>query len=229
MLDIIGDGSVAGRSMSKSRRKSHHGTIKQDLNQSTEIYFGDQIISVMEQALNSENSTVNTNISIDCPDTTNIKEFTVACLKAKQLYLRDLKSIQSTFADSLGGISQKFLGKNYTPEVDLFIKNNVSTEFLKLDALQIRIAAAIRKISPETITEDPLEPEKKAYDSFLKDQPIQNWDINSSPPNQGADSDSQMKQYYDDMLLRMEKKYDEIYSLVTSNLSVRNFFTYQFS
>ena len=231
LLDIIGDGLPPIRNK-PNKRNVLAGHNLQQVIQSNELFFGDQILSLVEQMI-TEQSGVMTNASIEqgTIGDVNAKEWTTHCLKAKQSYLKDLKKLQNNYANTLEDITQKFVGKSQTMDVDSQIKSYVGSEFQKIDAVLARISEAIKKMSPSPskniLPEKTMIPnfDRRVDDSILREQPIQNFDASTiqkfsqqTEMGQTIETDVNYKQYYDDVLVKMEKKYDEIYSLVHQSL-----------
>jgi len=210
LLDII-----EGVPMTKSRsnKKSSIFINGSPFNQSSEMFFGDQILSGIEQIIN-DSTAVTTNLSLD--ESPNVKEWSAHCLKAKHNYLNDLRLLQQNYSTAIEDISQKFIPKSQNAEIETTIKNHVNFEFQKLEAVQSRITDAIKRISPTSMKEITLE---KPISFVLgkrqddKDQPNQTWDTQ----NESSFPDPNVRQYYDNVLNRIEKKYNDIYTLVTQS------------
>ena len=220
LLDIIEVGVPITRARS-SKKSSTFTNGALPLSQSSEIFFGDQILSGIEQIINDSTAAA-TNISIEngSIENANVKEWSAHCLKAKHNYLNDLRLLQQNYSMAIEDISQRFIPKSQSGDIEATIKGHVNNEFQKLEAVQSRITDAIKRISPTSMKEIMLEkPISFVLGKRLgedKDQPNQTWDTQNETSTGGL-PDTSMRQYYDGVLNRIEKKYNDIYALVTQS------------
>ncbi len=218
LLDIIEVGVPVTRARSK---KSSTFTNVPHLSQSSEIFFGDQILSGIEQIIN-DSTAAQTNISIEngSVESANVKEWSAHCLKAKHNYLNDLRLLQQNYSMAIEDISSRFIPKNQNGDIEATIKGHVNNEFQKLEAVQSRITDAIKRISPtsmkEIMLEKPISFVLGKRGAETQDQPNQTWDTQHETSTGGL-PDTSMRQYYDGVLNRIEKKYNDIYTLVTQS------------
>jgi len=224
LLDIMNDDPPMNRH--KSRGKSVLNPLN-GLYQSTEIFFGDPILGMIEQFI-ADSSDSATSVSIDNPsiDNYNMKDWSAACLKSKHNYLRELKNLQRNFVSSLEEASQKYISKDQTVELGSQIKAYVGSEFQKIDTIQSKISEHIKKINPTSLKDllltDKLElpeQEKKSSDEWL---PKENYnDLTNITQSDAKEPGypNNLQNHYNEVLERLEKKYDEIYNLVTQSFS----------
>jgi len=207
----------------RSRKKSQ-GIIS-SLYQGNELFFGDPILGMIEQVI-AESSGSATSVSIDNPSIDNYttKEWSTLCLKAKHTYLRELKNLQKSFVSSLEEASLKYINREQNIELGQQIKGYVNTEFQKIDNIQQKISEHIRKVSPHSLKDllteklETQDSEKKSDEWLPKDQYGEISHLTTQNDTKDLSVNTNLQQsHYNEVLERLEKKYDEIYNLVTQS------------
>jgi hypothetical protein len=164
---------------------------------SSEFFFGDPLINYIEQTFN-ETSILSPDSKASSKEITNFREWSLQSLKAKHTYLTSLKTTQQKYAESLLTDTFKYLPREKHYQVQQYAKVYLQNELGKNDLISGRLWEAFKKFD-----ESPMS------SPIMKDDKTGNEELEITDK----------KTYYEQILQKIEKKYDEVSKLAMQNLS----------
>lgn len=145
------------------------------------------------------------NLDPSSKDMNILKDWSIQSLKAKYIYLRELKKIQQNYIEQLLTGSLKYIDTDQIGNVKGFANSYLANESARNDSVSNKIIEALRRYDNET--------EETSPDLNEKISILYEGQNNLNP--------DQTKKYYEEVISRIEKKYDEVCRIATQGYKSR--------